>query len=98
MGKEPHAVLLLVPPLGTRPRAPKPHTRPGQEAHVIRGTPRAKVCAEKDHSHSPLGSSSYQSIVKLCGNKLLNGKDCLQLSLQSTIKFPKSFYSAVSLE
>lgn len=45
-----------------------------------------------------LGSSIYQSILKLCGNKLLNGKECLKLSLQSTTKFPKSFYSPVSLE
>lgn len=43
-------------------------------------------------------SSSYPSMLKLCRNKLLNGKECLQLSLQSAIKFPKSFYTTVSLE
>lgn len=72
-------------PLGTRSHAPS------QDMHVIRGSSQVKVCTEKDQA-AYLGSSSYQSMVKLCGNKLLNGKECLQLNLQSTIKFPKSFY------
>lgn len=46
----------------------------------------------------PPCSSSYPRTFKLCENKLLNGKECLQLNLQSTINFPKSFYSTVSLE
>lgn len=41
---------------------------------------------------------SYPSTLKLCGSKLLNGNECLQLSPQSTIKFPKSFYNTLSLE
>lgn len=65
---------------------------------MLSGGPVKRRSALRRTTAAHPSSSSYQSIVKLCGNKLLNGKECLQLSLQSTIKFPKSFYSAVSLE
>lgn len=87
--KEHHEVLLWSP----LPSFPFP-TR-GLGRHTLPGDP--GDCTEKDHSCSSC-SSSYPSTLKLCGNKLLNGKECLQLSLQSTIKFPKSFHSTISLE
>lgn len=82
--KEHHEVLLWAPepPFPTR----------GLGRPVLPGDP--GDCTKKNHSCSPC-SSSYPSTLKLCGNKLLNGKECLQLSLQSTIKFPKSFYSTL---
>lgn len=81
---------------------PAPLQAPGPMLPVRRcmlpgGSSQVRACTEKDQA-AYLGSSSYQSVVKLCGNKLLNGKECLQVNLQSTIKFPKSFNSAPSPE
>lgn len=73
-------------------------TGPSPPSHLLSRRPIQQRPALRRTTAAHLGSSSYQSILKLCGNKLLNGQECLQLSLQSTIKFAKSFYSAVSLE
>lgn len=86
--KDHHEGLLWAP----QPSFPFP-TR-GLGRHVL---PEHPGDCTKAHRCLPC-SSSYPSTLKLCGNKLLNGKECLQLSLQSTVKFPKSFYSTVSLE
>lgn len=87
--KDHHESLLWAPQLSF------PFPAQGLGRHMLPGDP--GDCTKKDHRCLPC-SSPYPSTLKLCGNKLLNGKECLQLSLQSTIKFPKSFYSTVSLE